>query len=193
MRHLRRPGSGRCVLPLTLSSAHTSPGKQRMVHALCGLNEVTTKRPCKYELIRDLPAVLHPDDWMLLVDAKTAFWSVLIHPQNQKFMSNHYALPTFYKSEGKTTFVSHQPGRYWALQQHLARARKSAPTEADYLNSSHVRGSLRPQKPTTSTPPGLRETYIQIIKLSHAVTPFRWMASPRIWVTVFRVVVATLQ
>ena len=24
--------------------------------------------------------MLHPDDWMLLVDAKAAFWLVLIHP-----------------------------------------------------------------------------------------------------------------
>ena len=43
---------------LSRSRVHTpASGKQRMVHALCGLNEVTTKRPCKYDLIRNLPAV----------------------------------------------------------------------------------------------------------------------------------------
>ena len=48
---------------LSRSRVHTpASGKQRVVHILCGLNEVTTKRPCKYELIRDLPAVLCPDD-----------------------------------------------------------------------------------------------------------------------------------
>jgi hypothetical protein len=161
---------------LSRSRVHTpASGKQRMVHALCGLNEVTTKRPCKYELIRDLPAVLRPDDWMLSVDAEAAFWSVPIHPQSRKFMSSHYALPTFYESEGKATFVPLQPGGYWALQHQVAR------------------GSPRPPKPTASTPPGLREAYIQVIELSHAVTPFGWTASPRIWVAVFRVVVAALR
>jgi len=68
-----------------------------------------------------------------------------------------------------------QPGGYWALQHQVAR------------------GSPRPPKPTVSTPPGLREAYIQVIELSHAVTPFGWTASPRIWVAVFRVVVAALR
>ena len=84
---------------LPRSRMHTvtvASGKQRMVHALCGLNEVTTKRPCKYELLRDLPSVLRPNDWMLLVDAEAVFWSVLIHPKSRKFMSSHYALPAFY-------------------------------------------------------------------------------------------------
>jgi len=101
---------------LSRSRVYTpASGKQRMVHALCGLNVVTTKRPCKYELIHDLPVVFRPVDWMLLVDAKAVFWSVSIHPQSRKFMSSHYALPTFYESEGKTTFVSLQSGDYWAL------------------------------------------------------------------------------
>ena len=98
-----------------------------------------------------------------------------IHPQNLKFMSNHYALPTFYESEEKATFVPLHPRGYWALKHHVAR------------------GSPRPPKPTTSTPPGLHETYIQVIELSHAVTPFGWAVSPRIWVTVFRVVVTALR
>jgi len=161
---------------LSRSRVHTlASGKQRMVHALCGLNKVTTKRPCKYELICDLPAVLHPDDWMLSVNAKAAFWLVPIHPQSQKFMLSHYSLPTFYESEGKATFVPLQPGGYLAMQHQVARV------------SSH------PPKPTASTPPNLHEAYIQIFELIHAVTPFGWAASPRIWVAVFRVVVAALQ
>ena len=44
---------------LSRSRVHTvASGKQRMVHALCGLNEATTKRPCRYEMVRDLPSVL---------------------------------------------------------------------------------------------------------------------------------------
>jgi len=128
---------------LSRSRVHTpASGKQRMVHALYGLNEVTTRRPCKYELIRDVPAVLRPDDWMLSVDAEAAFWSVSIHPQSRKFMSSHYALPTFYESEWKATFVPLQPGGSWALQHQVAR---SCP---------------RPPKPNASTPPGLRELHL---------------------------------
>jgi len=90
-------------------------------------------------------------------------------------MSSHYALPIFYESKGKVTFAPLQPGGYWALLHQVAR------------------DSPRPPKPTTSTPPGLREAYIQVIELSHAVTPFGWTASPRIWVAIFRVVVAAFR
>ena len=85
-----------------------------MVHALCGLNEVTTKRPCRYELLRDLPSVLRPNDWMLSVDAEAAFWSVPIHRTSRKFMSSHYALPAFYHVHGQPIFVPLQAGGYWA-------------------------------------------------------------------------------
>jgi len=41
---------------LSQSRVHTvASGKQRMVHALCSLNEVTTKQPCKYELLGVAP------------------------------------------------------------------------------------------------------------------------------------------
>ena len=46
---------------LSRSRVHTvASGKQRMVHALCGLNETTAKRPCRYKLVRDLLSVLRP-------------------------------------------------------------------------------------------------------------------------------------
>ena len=100
-----------CASFLSRLCVHTvASGKQRMVHALCCLNEVTTKRPCKYELVQTSPSVLRPNDWMLSVDAEAAFWSVLIHPKSRKFMSSHYAFPAFYHVNGKSTFVLLQPG-----------------------------------------------------------------------------------
>jgi len=97
---------------LSWSRVHTVAfGKQRMVHALCGLNEATTKRPCRYELVRDLPSVLRTN---LSMDAEAVFWSVPIHHTSRKFMSSHYALPAFYHVNGKPIFVPLQAGCYWA-------------------------------------------------------------------------------
>ena len=161
---------------LSRSRVHTvASGKQRMVHALCGLNEVTTKRPCRYELLRDLPSVLRPNDWMLSVDAEAAFWSVPIHRTSRKFMSSHYALPAFYHVHGQPIFVPLQAGGYWAP---TGQASAALPWP-----------TARLPPPSPSSPPA----YIQVIELSHAVTPFGWTASPRIWVAVFRVVVAALR
>jgi len=67
------------------------------------------------------------NDWILSVDAEATFWSVPIHPQSRKFMSSHYALPTFYESEGKATFVPLQPGGYWVLQHQVSRGSPRPP------------------------------------------------------------------
>ena len=86
---------------------------------------------------------------------------MLIHPKSHKFMSSHYALPASYHTKGTPTFVPMQLGGYWA------------PT-------SKVAGAAQPW-PTSSTPPSSHHAYIQVIELSHAVTPFRWTACPRIF------------
>ena len=146
---------------LSRSRVHTvASGKQRMVHALCGLNEATTKRQCRYELVRDLPSVLRPIDWMLSVDAEAAFWSVPIYHTSRKFMSSHYTLPAFYHVNGKPIFMPLQARDYWAP---TGQASAALPWPTPLLP---------PLSP--SSPPA----YIQVIELSHAVTPFRWTASP---------------
>jgi hypothetical protein len=159
---------------LSRSRVHTvGSGKQRFVHALCGLNEVTTKRPTKYDLLRDLHRVIKPNCWMLSADAEKAFWSVPIAPASRKYMSSHFALPAFYTSQGRETFVPLQPGGYWVL-------RPQAPADL-------------PACPTAFTPPALRHFYYQVVEMSHQSTPFGWTSSPRIWVSVCRVVVAALR
>jgi len=112
---------------------------------------------------------------MLSVDAEATFWSVPIHHISRKFMSSHYALPAFYHVNGKLIFVPLQAGGYWAP---TGQASAALPWPTPLLP---------PLSP--SSPPA----YIQVIELSHALTPFGWTASPRIWVPVFRVVVAALR
>ena len=89
-------------------------------------------------------------------------------------MSSHYALPAFYHANDQPIFVPLQPGGYWA------------PT--GQTSAALPWPTARMPPPSPSSPPA----YIQVIELSHAVTPFGWTASPLIWVAVFQVVVAAL-
>ena len=52
---------------------------------------------------------------MLSADAEKAFWSVPIAPASRKYMSSHFALPAFYTTQGRETFVPLQPGGYWMI------------------------------------------------------------------------------
>ena len=85
---------------LSRSRVHTPPGKgkQRIVHALCSLNEATVKRQTTYEDLRMLKSVVKPQDWMLSLDVESAFFHVPIHPKHRKFFSSHLALPLFVKN-----------------------------------------------------------------------------------------------
>jgi hypothetical protein len=86
---------------LSRSRLHTSPGKgkQRIVHALCRLNEATVKRKTSYEDLRMLKSVVKPQDFMLSLDVESAFFHVPIHPKHRKFFSSHLALPLFVKNK----------------------------------------------------------------------------------------------
>jgi hypothetical protein len=79
---------------LSRSRVHTPPGKgkQRIVHALCSLNETTVKRQTTYEDLRMLKSVVKPQDFMLSLDVESAFFHVPIHPKHRKFFSSHLAL-----------------------------------------------------------------------------------------------------
>ena len=60
---------------LSRSRVHTPPvkGKQRIVHALCSLNEATVKRQITYEDLRMLKSVVRPQDYILRLDVENVF------------------------------------------------------------------------------------------------------------------------
>jgi hypothetical protein len=93
---------------LSRSRFHTPPGKgkQRIVHALCSLNDATAKSQTTYEDLHMLKSVVRPQDWMLSLDVvESAFFHVPIHPKHRKFFSSHLALPLFVKNK----FIELQP------------------------------------------------------------------------------------
>ena len=81
---------------LSRSRVHTPPGKgkQRIVHALCSLNDATAKRQTTYEDLHMLKSVVRPQDWMLSLDVESVFFHVPIHPKHRKFFSSHLAFRT---------------------------------------------------------------------------------------------------
>jgi hypothetical protein len=96
---------------LSRSRVHTPPGKgkQRIVHALCSLNEPTVKRQTTYEDLRMIKSVVKSQDFMLSLDVESAFFHVPIHPKHRKFFSSHLALPLFVKNK----FIELQSGGYF--------------------------------------------------------------------------------
>jgi len=94
MRRLRRPGSGRCVLPLTLPSAHTSLGQS--AHGACAMWTERSNHQAPLQIqAHTQPASSAPP--RRLDDVSRRQSSFLVgadHPQTQKFMSSHYALLT---------------------------------------------------------------------------------------------------
>ena len=93
---VRRIGSYQDLAPggehfLSRSRVHTPPGKgkQRIVHALCSLNEATVKRQTTYEDLRMLKSVIRPQDFILSLDVESVYFHVHIHPQHRKFFSSH--------------------------------------------------------------------------------------------------------
>ena len=72
---------------LSRSRVHTTgAGKQRMVHALCALNEATVKRPAPMQDVRSLPKLLRPGDYLLSADVEAAFWNVPLHASSRNRM-----------------------------------------------------------------------------------------------------------
>ncbi len=67
---------------LSRSRVHTPPvkGKQRIVHALCSLNEATVKSQTTYEDLHMLKSVVRPQDFMLILDVESVFFHV---PMNE--------------------------------------------------------------------------------------------------------------
>ena len=84
---------------LARARVHSQPGGKRLnfrrVNAAC------RKYSCRYEGIKDLPALLRPSDWMLSLDLSAAFWHVPLHVQAAKCLSFHFTLPrSFVDEEG---------------------------------------------------------------------------------------------
>jgi hypothetical protein len=154
---------------LSRSRVHTPPGKgkQRIVHALCSLNEATVKRQTTYEDLRMLKSVVKPQDFMLSLDVESAYFHVPIHPKHRKFFSSHLALPLFVNNK----FIELQPGGYFVC----------------------TRPDLAPLVPSAQTPSHLRHLYHQVVEFSHAALPLGWTSSPRIWTSVMSVVAAALR
>ncbi len=150
---------------LSRSRVHTPPGKgkQRIVHALCSLNEATVKRQTTYGDLRMLKSVVKPQDfcsaWMLKV-----FFHVPIHPKHRKFFSSHLVLPLFVENK----FIELQPGGYFVC--------------------SSLRPDLAPSVSSSQTHLHLRHHYHQVVDFSHAALPLGWTSSPRIWTSVMSVV-----
>jgi hypothetical protein len=154
---------------LSRSRVHTPPGKgkQRIVHALCSLNEATVKCQTTYEDLRMFKLVVKPQDFMLSLDVESAFFHVPIHPKHRKFFSSHLALPIFVKNK----FIELQPGGYFVCS----------------------RPDLASPVPSAQTPLHLRHLYHQVVEFSHAALPLGWTSSTRIWTIVMSVVAAALR
>ncbi len=170
----RRIGAYQDLVPggeqfLSRSRVHTPPGKgkQRIVHAICSLNEATVKRQTTYEDLRMIKSVVRPQDFMLSLDVESVFFHVPIHPNHRKFFSSHLALPLFVKNK----FIELQTGSYFVC----------------------TRPDLAPLVPSAQTPPHLRHHYHHIIEFSHEALPLGWTRSPRIWTNVMSVVAAALR
>jgi hypothetical protein len=148
---------------LSRSRVHTPPGKgkQRIVHALCSLNEATVKRQTTYEDLRMLKSVVRPQDFMLRLDVESVFFHVTIHPNHRKFFSSYLVLPLFVNNK----FIEMQPGGYFVCS----------------------RPDLASSVPSTQTPLHLRHLYHQVVEFSHTTLPLGWTSSPRIWTTVMSV------
>ena len=75
-------------------AVHTQPnGKQRTVHNYRRINSHARKATCRYESVRDLPALLAPNHYLLSCDCEKAFWSIPLHKRTAHFLSFHFALP----------------------------------------------------------------------------------------------------
>lgn len=205
---------------LSRSRVHTTgAGKQRMVHALCALNEATVKRPAPMQDVRSLPKLLRPGDYLLSADVEAAFWNVPLHASSHKFFSSHFALPASYFLEGRRTSTPLLPGGYWAWQPGVP----PPPSSGGFSNSSPSSPLAPSSQHPPSNPPLLRPhpplhlrspapltqatsdrsepaltglgagSWVQIVEFSHAVLPFGWTSSPRIWEAVCRVLAAALR
>jgi hypothetical protein len=155
--------------PKFVDPVHTPPdkGKQRIVHALCNLNEATVKRQTTYEDLRMLKSVVKSQDFMPSLDVESAYFHVTIHPKHRKFFSNHLELPLFVNDK----FIELQPGGYFVCS----------------------RPELASLVPSAQTPSHLRHLYHQVVEFSHAALPLGWTSSPRIWTSVMSVVAAALR
>ncbi len=98
---------------LSRSRVHTPPGKgkQRIVHALCSLNEATVKSQTTFEDLHMIKSVVRHQDFMLSSDVKSAFFHVPIHPKYRKFFSNHLELPLFVNNK----FIELQTGGFFSF------------------------------------------------------------------------------
>jgi hypothetical protein len=154
---------------LSRSRVHTPPGKgkQRIVHALCSLNEATVNRQTTYEDLHMLKSVVRPQDFMISLDVESAYFHVTIHPHHRKFFSSHLALPLFVNNE----FIELQPGGYFVC------------TRPDLVSSV----------PSAQTPLHLRHLYHQVVEFSHTTLPLGWTSSPRTWTSVMSIVSTALR
>ena len=100
---------------LSRTRVHTQPnGKQRTVHNYRRINSHARKATCRYESVRDLPALLAPNHYLLSCDCEKAFWSIPLHKRTAHFLSFHFALPERVVLEnGGTRFIPLQLGAYW--------------------------------------------------------------------------------
>jgi hypothetical protein len=97
---------------LSRSRFHTPPpgkGKQRIVHALCSLNEDTVKSQTTFEDLHMIKSVVRHQDFILSSDVESAFFHVPIHPKHRKFFSRHLALPLFVNNK----FIELQTGGFY--------------------------------------------------------------------------------
>ncbi len=125
---------------LSRSRVHTPPvkGKQRIVHALCSLNEDTVKRQTTYEDLRMFKSVVRPQDFMMSLDVESVFFHVPIHPKNCKFFSSHLSLPFFVNK-----FIELQSGGYFVYTRpDLASLVPSAQTPSHLLHHYQMRTLL---------------------------------------------------
>ena len=140
-------GAYQALLPggenfLSRTRVHTVNAKQRVVHNYRRINDVSIKQSCRYESVKDLPALLRPDDWLLSCDCRNAFWSVPLHAATAHFLSFHFALPECAPdADGCLRPVPLLPGAYWVTQGELRYQvveRSCAALPFGYTNSPFV-------------------------------------------------------
>ena len=105
---------------LACACVHTQPvGKRLTILNFLHVNAACRKYSCRYEGIKDLPALLRPGDWMMSLDLSAAFWHVPLHVKAVKYLSFHFALPLSFVDEAGVRHPTPIPPGAYAVDDYI--------------------------------------------------------------------------
>ena len=121
---------------LARARVHAQPGgKRRTILNFRHVNAACRKYSCRYEGIKDLPALLRPGDWMLSLDLSAAFWHVPLHVQAAKYLSFHFALPQSFVDEAGVRHATPIPPGAYVVDDYIVVERSCRSLPFGFTNS----------------------------------------------------------